>query len=634
MATKKIKGSTTINITQKTKDTTYIIDESVVGTAKVNFTGAILDHIPAPLNDTDDLCVIFITDYNMASMTYKFTIVTIKDYYKHCGDNNDLIQVNGESAYDDAISRKDAGTYFTNDKKIEGTISYVYGGRNNTAYDITGIINTGKDKGIFDLGGNDKYTLTVPYSQEDKNDFIVMDNGGNDKYNVTSGTNATLADFIGKDTYTIKDSFVELGDYAGNDKYTSENSFIRIGDRKGKDTYNINGNKNNGDKKSVIEDMAGNDKYTLQNTNEFSVGDLMGNDKYTVSDSEKLKLYDEAGNDTYKLTNVSTVDEEGEFDYEKYCVADVTGNDKYTVTGTDTDLMIYDTQGKDTYNVTGVYDKKTKTATYVGYTVIKDEGAGKNTFNLNYAGYTSITTLSGTNVYNIKNSDYVDIESNAENEATGSDKYTLTSTNYFDIEDYGATADSYNMTKSWTGVIDDRAGNDTYTIDSLQFKPYDNPEDSYRYAGINISDYAGDKDSLVLKGTKAKNIVFMSDFYYDNADEKYESSANSLILYDKSTGGYTYIIDFYKADSTSRDFDGFGKGLIETIKASKKKLDVSTNTEYYTKMNDIKEDVVTWLTNETAEGFDGNFSYVEDVLKFGTADQKATLVSYFDGTHA
>ena len=29
------------------------------------------------------------------------------------------------------------------------------------------------------------------------------------------------------------------------------------------------------------------------------------------------------------------------------------------------------------------------------------------------------------------------------------------------------------------------------------------------------SDYAGDKDSLVLKGTKAKNIVFMSDFYYD-----------------------------------------------------------------------------------------------------------------------
>ena len=584
---KKITGSTIINITKKTKDTTYVIDESVVGTATVNFVNSLsVQGMPIPAENSDDLCLLVINDYKIdvqaMDVLYKYVIITVKDYYKYYNTNPDLIQSGGVSVHDNAKKEKDAGNYLTHKKKVEGTlISKIAGYKKNTTYNITQITNAGSEDelGIMDIGGNDKYTVAVTYSQEDKNGLIISEINGNDKYIITDGTLVQIKDQTGKDTYNIKESCAN------------------------------------------IDDISGNDKYTLTSVLGTNIVDYAGKDKYSISDVTKFTLKDLGGSDTYKLTNVETAGAGGVFDTEKYFVADKVGNEKYTITGSDTNLLLVDGAGKDTYNIKGTYNKKTKIATYVGHTEIKDDGLGKNTFNVNYGGYTRINTQSNINTFNIKNSDFTFIGANTEKNPVGKDTYNLDKNADFTIYDYGATGDSYTLKKSNNGYVCDYGGDDKYTISDMVFNPKIEDE---TLAGITIDDRGGANDTLTLKNTKKDNIVYMSDF--DKKDDKYRSLGNSLIIYDKSTQGFVNISNFYSADE-NYDFTGFGDGVIETIKASKKNLDVSTNEETMAYLNSIKEGVVNWLVTQSNQGVD--FTCVEDVLIYGTADQKAILVSYF-----
>lgn len=594
---KKIKGSTTINITKKTKDTTYVIDESVVETATVNFVNSLpVQGMPIPAENSDDLCLLVINDYKIDAQAmdvlYKYVIITVKDYYKYYNSNPDLIQSSGVSVHDNAKKEKDAGNYLTHKKKVEGTlISNIAGDKKNTTYNITQITNTGSEDelGIMDIGGNDKYTVAVTYSQEYNNGLIISEINGNDKYIITDGTLVQIKDSTGKDTYNIKESCAN------------------------------------------IDDISGNDKYTLTSVLGTNIVDYAGKDKYTISDVTKFTLRDLGGSDTYKLTNVETAGAGGVFVPEKYFVADKEGNEKYTITGSDTNLLLVDGAGKDTYNIKGTYDKKTKTATYVGHTEIKDEGLGKNTFNVNYGEYTRINTQSNINTFNIKNSDFTYIGANTENNPVGKDTYNLDTNADFTIYDYGASGDSYTLKKSNNGYVCDYNGNDKYTISNMVFNPKITEDEIL--AGISIDDRGGTNDTLTLKTTKKDNIVYMSDFgkwteETEQGQKEYiRSFGNSLIIYDKSTQGFVEISNFYSANE-NYTFTGFGNGVIETIKASKKKLDVSTNEETMVYLDTIKEDVVDWLVTQSNQGVD--FTCVEDVLIYGTADQKAILVNYFD----
>ena len=118
--TKKITElNTTIPIDLKTKDTTYVIDESVAANAEVTFLIPALEIGPfiAPVKDTNDLCLVFCTNYSLGTLKSNYTFITIKDYYKYC-DNKNLIKIGEDSVYEDAVKAKDGGSYFTNDKKV------------------------------------------------------------------------------------------------------------------------------------------------------------------------------------------------------------------------------------------------------------------------------------------------------------------------------------------------------------------------------------------------------------------------------------------------------------------------------------------------------------------------------------
>ena len=576
---KKIKNSTIINITSKTKDRTYIIDSNAVSTATVNFYSPYANMGTAMhVENSDDLCLFIPTYINELSAKIKYAILIIKDYFKYCETNENLVQVNGESI----LNKVNTSPFsFNNSKKIETVLDKlgIAGGKKNTTYTITGIENN--DHSIIDIKGNDKYIIKAPYDSNIDNSLLINEQDGNDKYILTNNSHVAVAEYTGKDKYTINNSTIQIEDFFGKDKYTAENVTGGIVDQRGKD-------------------------------------------KYTISNAGQFFIYDMYGNDTYKLTNVRTTDKEGKIDETKTLIADRFGNDKYTISGSDTYLFVNDFTGKDTYNIKGKYDKKTKTATYVGFTKITDNGYGKNTFNLNYADGTTITAENNKNVFNVKNCiGEVTIKAGVTTNNAGTNKYTLTSNEYYDIYNYGTTNDSYNIINSATGEIADENGNDTYKINALNFRTY-TPDETL--AGISIKDMGGTKDTLTLKTTKTNNIVYMSDFYM--ADETTSKSwSNSLIIYDKSTQGYAYIKDFYSTDENN-DFNGFGTGLIETVKAKKgkklKTLDVSKNSDYYEHLNSVKENVVSWINDNSVQ-----FSCVEDVLLYGTQDQKNELVNIF-----
>ena len=133
------------------------------------------------------------------------------------------------------------------------------------------------------------------------------------------------------------------------------------------------------------------------------------------------------------------------------------------------------------------------------------------------------------------------------------------------------------------------------------------------------------KNSAIINVTsKTKDRTYIID---SNAVSTTKSWNNSLTIYDKSTQGYAYIKDFYSTDENN-DFNGFGTGLIETVKAKKgkklKTLDVSKNSDYYVHLNSVKENVVSWINDNSVQ-----FSCVEDVLLYGTQDQKNEFVNIF-----
>lgn len=593
MAKRTIKTAIT-EIINPTKDMTISFkNANVANGSKLIFDG---NSTPIASANGKDLCIVTLSG-NITGGDASCVVTTIKNYFKYAHTNINLVtvgtsEISAENMEGDEILEvcaigKGVG-YVLGKKKITGMLATSLGGKNATKYDISSLFVDGF---LIELGGNDKYTYRVKYENADTK-LRITDISGNDKYTL------------------INESFTNIYDQKGNDKYT-----LNTG-------------------RSTITDYAGKDKYTLNNTTDSVIDDKAGKDKYTISNTTKLKLEDYAGNDKYTFNNVSNADEYGD-QIEGYHIKDFLGNDKYTVKGADTNIVLTDNTGKDTYNIKGSYNKKKKLTTYVGHTEVQDTGDGKNTFNVTYGKDTYLNTDSAENVYNIKNSVYTKIESKTSlkfTEGVGSkDKYNLTSNEYYEIYDFGTSNDTYKFKKSATGFIQDNGGDDTYTIDKLNFKRIET-EDTEIHAGLLIKDIDGN-DTLTLKGSKKQNLVFMSDFH--KYEDNYISYNNSLIIYDKSTKGYAYIEEFFADSDDDYNFDGYGEGKMETIKAKigkkVKPLDITTNDNYYTNLNSVKEDVVNWLTTQSNEGID--FGCVEDVLMYGTNEQKATLVTYFDGTH-
>ena len=580
MATRKITKPTTETIIPEKDMTIVFKNANVAKNSKLTFGGK-STYVPSA--NGKDLCIVTLLG-NIENGDNSGVVTTIKNYFKYAATNINLVtvgtsenssdNVGGDELFEIGLQCKAIG-YVLGKKKITGMLVTSLGGKNSTTYNIN---TMAVDGFLYELGGNDKYTFSKKYENSDDR--------------------LDIYDFAGKDTYNlINGSVVKILDQGGNDKYT-------------------------------FTESAG------------AVKDFLGKDKYTLTSANKMQIDDLDGNDTYKLTNVSNADEYGE-QIEGCYINDIKGNDKYTVSGADTNIVLTDNEGKDTYNIKGSYAKKTKIISYVGFTQIDDTGEGKNTFNVTYGGESYLNTDSEENIYNIKNSDFTTINSKTSlkfKEGTGSkDKYTLTSNNYFEIRDFGTSDDIYKFTKSPTGAIQDNGGDDTYTVDKLTFNLYEDI-DSEIYGGLLIDDRGGDNDTLILKGSKSTDLVYMSDFH-KTGENSYMSYNNSLIIYDKSTQGYVYIEEFFsEKDDDSHDFDGYGEGKIETIRAKVgkkvKEIDITTNSDYYTKLNNVKEDVVNWLNGKSNDmgGNIGNvvFGCVEDVLKYGSDSQKATLVGYFE----
>lgn len=569
-----------------TTDQTYILDKFIS-----NNYYLVLDYSslkPSELSCSyairqgDDL--IFVAEIFKGSKLSKTITTTIKEYYLHYqGDSVgiraiDTLALRNESSFG-AGNGKSYKQFYWNEKTdyllwntTDDTFDrYPGGGYSYTTYHpytyAKGIIKDSEYSGnIAGSNGTDNYIITNNGEIED-----IYDHSGDDTYTMAKGyINGTIYDYKGNDIYGAYDSSIRAEDFSGNDYYKiNYGGNINVTDYAGNDIYsayktdgeshiddfagNDVYNAINVDSEFFVNDEKGNDKYFASNVYDFEVTDSAGNDSYTVIDLDLPYIHDYKGNDTYNMTNISGASD----NYSK--IIDDAGNDKYDLNNVDY-FKIEEKKGSDKYVI-----KKSDNVSIHDYETSKK--AAKDTYLITDDSCVhDITDDGGNDVYTISNNskidDYID-------DLGGKDKYTVTNNSFANIEDEGKANDAYNVSVNSTAYIYDEDGKDTYNIDLSSY--------------ARIDDRAG-KDTLNLLGAKADDLVFMANYKTKTPIQKNDVSNGSLFIFNKSTGAYIEIENYftYSADTNGNNYiNGNGIGYIENIKAGKKSMN-SVITEYAT----------------------------------------------------
>lgn len=493
----------------------------------------------------------------------------------------------------------------------------------NETYNLNALLASSK---VYDLRGNDKYNINYAQGEEaGAKKITIIDLDGKDTYKITASKHINLTDQNGNDTYNIIDSDklnisdgTNSADNPQNETYTLKTvSNSTLEDTFGNDSYKIDLSV-----KTSIDNWGGTDKYTVTNSNGITIEDNAnktsgtaltsyadGNDTFTVKDSIETAIYSGQGDDKFTVSD----------DAVRTTILDAIGNDKYDIK--DSALVkILDKSGDDTYKLTNVDNYNIQVSG-----TQTDEGAlnynirdnvGNDKYDIKNSRsiyvYDNTTTEGEKNTFNLTSNDNINIITDKQATAYSQDTYNLTSNSSATVEDYGESNDIYNITKSDAKSdiqLTDKKGNDTYNIDKLVGK-------------VTIADEAGTEDTLIIKGAKEKDIVFMADA---------ETDGGALFAYDQKAGGYAKIVGYYKDIETMGgqygedhifSMNGYGDGKIETVKFGKKDADVTT----YETMNQLQEAVTTFLTSEEAKGY----STIEKVLNSGDSDVIEGLIACFN----
>ena len=483
-------------------------------------------------------------------------------------------------------------------------INYAYGKGTTSNQAITITDTTGKDTykiagttyaDISDLGGNDNYTFTESDNITLLDKLNSSNTGDKDSYTLKTVSNSDFTDESGDDTYKIDSSLSNtIVDEAGTDKYTvtnSTNTTIQDNDTssvkkgEGNDTFVVKDSIN-----TSLQSGYGDDKFTISDDSVRTIIlDNYGNETYTAQDAALLKITDYIGDDSYKLTDVD--------------------NYNVQIAGTQTaegalDYNIKDSDGSDKYDI------KNSRAIH-----IYDEASSadkKNTFN--------VTSSSDIKIYSAKSS-----------AGTSEDTYNLNSNTSVTVEDYGASSDTYNLTSNLIATIDDKgtSSSDTYNLKSVKIATLTDrgtDNDTYNLDKITgkttITDFGGENDSLIIKGAKANNIVFMADAGTD---------LGNLFAYDKKNGGFIKIAAYYNysdeeggygGEDHERHLTGYDVGQIETVKLGSSKADIKAAGD----MDLLQESVTNFLTSEAAKGY----TTIETALSSGDSDVINGLIACFN----
>ncbi len=541
-------------------------------------------------------------------------------------------------------SAEDTKTKFLGSKKADTYNLFNY---NNTGEDNHGLVydEAGNDKyiaynsayyDIYDFKGNDNYKYSSThlkindYTGNDKymsNSAVVdvTDFQGNDSYTASiSKENSKITDYKGNDLYSVMSNteYFTIKDYTGNDKYEMIDSVFTINEydegktnKSGNDIYNIYSPKS-----STINELSsnsGNDTYNIKSEyvpypyTSMSIFDAAGNDKYNVTTSINLNVYDNLGNDKYNFNLASTssiTDDKGNDNYNLNSsdvnIEDNDGKDKYVLTNDSNYCEITDKDGNDTYLLE---DSRNNKIYDLGKS--NDKYTFKNVNNMN-AGSWSIQPGTGVTVYS-----YPSAADNG-----GSDTYNITDSKNVGIYDISATSvdtakkdkNTFNVKNSGGFNIEVNLrytkGNsltmpssiDTYNITSSSgtIKDYDEQNDTYKVnkltGKLTIQDDGGDKDKLIISGTKANNLIlFGNTGWSDLTGTGTRGADNSLYIYDTSANAYIKLENYF--DNFGNIQTAEGTGVIESIKVGGKEVgNIDT-----TKISSIQGTVANWLkTNE------------------------------------
>lgn len=500
----------------------------------------------------------------------------------------------------DIYDMKGDDKYTIENERLSGGTGEIIDLAGDDKYSIT----TSSGISIEDYKGNDNYVLKTTqdiglydgYFKWHEDDTVTV-TGGKDKYEITGSNEIYVSDLVGKDKYTIDNSsnimisdgynyyeeYLPQGIKGGNDTYViSGSDEIYVDDYVGKDSYTI---KNNSEDVEINE-FTGNDKYSISEASHIHITDgyfsmtVSGDDKYVVKDSDYVRILDFGGNDKYAIENSDNI-----------AIDDKAGNDIYSFKKVDGDgyFPVQDQDGNDEYTITDSED------------IDFVDRKGNDTWKISSSDNISIDEELGDDKYNISSSDlYI-------NDGSGKDSYTISSSKATIYDGYGD--DSYSVAKNSVAYINDEdtESNDKYKVD---------------LAGkVKINDFGGDSDKLTLT-SKAKNLIFMANF---NADESGVADG-SLIIFDKSKGGFTLVSDYFNTATEEgiTIFDGAGEGCIESVKAGKSSLTAKINAFSETdNISELSELVAGWLSNYASD-----YSNVYEFLQEGSADQIQAFITY------
>lgn len=511
----------------------------------------------------------------------------------------------------------------------------------NETYNLNALLASSK---VYDLRGNDKYNINYAQGEEaGAKKITIIDLDGKDTYKITASKHINLTDQNGNDTYNIIDSDklnisdgTNSEDNPQNETYTLKTvSNSTLEDTFGNDSYKIDLSV-----KTSIDNWGGTDKYTVTNSNGITIEDNAnktsgtaltsyadGNDTFTVKDSIETAIYSGQGDDKFTVSD----------DAVRTTILDAVGNDKYDIK--DSALVkIVDKSGDDTYKLTNVDNYNIQVSG-----TQTDEGAlnynirdnvGNDKYDIKNSRsiyvYDNTTNEGEKNTFNLTSNDNINIITDKQATAYSQDTYNLTSNTSVTVEDYGASSDTYNLTSNFIATIDDKGtSSDTYNLKSVKIANLTDEgetNDTYNLDKITgkttITDFGGDNDSLIIKGAKANNIVFMADAGTDRGN---------LFAYDKKNGGFVKIVNYYDytdeqggqyGDEHVYHLSGYGIGQMETVKLGSSNANIKAAGD----MDAFQQDVTAFLTSESAKGY----TTIETALSSGDSDVISGLIACFN----
>lgn len=531
-----------------------------------------------------------------------------------------------------------------------------------TIYDYQLAGNDGDYKNKFNITNVKSLDISVSDSISDDEEHEYISQSTDDTYNVTSSM-GSICDYSGKsaDTYTIsksgkgEEAELWVRDYGGSDTYTVKNSgWVTIVDDQttGNDgQYENTFNVSNTDYilighhvRGLHDDVSTNDTYNISSSNGYIYDDDdKSADKYNLTKYNGIsdewedcsRVTDNGGSDEYTLKSCKNIyirdTQSTEGTYTNTFTIDKTTNFEIKMSGYDSDDIFDYEATNDTYKVTSssgvIYDYNAKSSDTYEFTDYKPIKEIYKSEEVRYE--TAICDYGGSDTYTVKNSDWFGIR---DIQLTGGvDDYTnefnVTNVKKFEIAvgDYDneadvSTDDTYNITKS-AGLIEDfnEVSCDTYNLDKLALI-------GKKKGFVTILDCGGNDDVLNIAGSKAENLVFMTNYaWHENSDFQiggyYADWDASLIIYDKKTKGFVKINECYSPDGYEVYNDGFGYGEIETIKAGGTEIAGVPDGEDF---NAVHQEVAGWLYAHSKK-----FDSVVDVLQNGSKSQINELIACF-----